>query len=109
MALRDMIVVGLGILLAAGAVFYGLAKLPPGDWRRWLVYGAGAVVVTQFAWYPIVSVWCTYPVTTVDQHVATMAATALLKVTAERVIPLGLRAVEESEESDEREPLQSTG
>lgn len=106
MALRDLLVIGISVLLAAGAVFYGCVRVPPGSLARWLVYGAGAVVVTQFAWYPIVSVWCTYPVTTTDQYVTTAWAAVLLRVVVERVVPLGLRAVGESENNDhDRESL----
>lgn len=106
MALSDTSVITLSVLLAAGAIFYGCVRVPPGSLARWLVFGAGAVVVTQFAWYPIVSVWCTYPVTTTDQYVSTIWATMLLKVVVERVVPLGLHAVAESEDNnDDRESL----
>lgn len=108
MALSDTSVITLSVLLAAGAIFYGCVRVPPGSLARWLVYGAGAVVVTQFAWYPIVSVWCTYPVTTLDQYAATVTATVLLKVTVEGIVPFWLREIG-GEESDDREPLQPTG
>jgi len=96
MALVDAFVVIVGWLLAAGAVVYGCVHIPPGAWLRWLVYGAGAVVLTQFGWLPLLPAFDIH-VGTVDQYAAVGLATVGLKVLMEKALPWLLWSVEVEE------------
>lgn len=101
MALRDIVAILLGIGVAAGAIFYGLAKLPPGDWRRWPLFAGGATMAVAFGWYPIVSIRVSVPLSATEQWAAVGLATVGLKFVAERIVPLFLLGVE-----DDDEPIQ---
>lgn len=88
MAVTELIVITVGMLLAAGAVFYGCITVPPGAWLRWLVFGAVAIIATQFVWWPLVSAvgWAD-GVSVLDQYAAVGIATLEIKFLVERVIP----------------------
>ncbi len=94
MEIVDAFVVVVGWLLAAGAVVYGCIHIPPGAWLRWLVYGAGAVVLTQFGWLPLLPAFG-FRVTVTDQYVALGLATVGLKLLMEKALPWLVRSVEE--------------
>ncbi len=82
----DIFVVVMGWLLAAGALVYGCMHVPPGSWARWLVFVAGAVIVTQFGWLPLLGL-LGLRVEVVDQYVALGLATIGLKLIMEDVLP----------------------
>jgi len=87
MAIADMVVVIVGLPLAAGAVLYGCMTVPPGSGSRWVVYLGGAVVATQFVWLPLADAWADYPLTTADQCMAIPVAAIGLKLVMEKVVP----------------------
>lgn len=85
-AIIDAFVVIVGWLLAAGAVVYGCVHVRPGAGARWLVYGAGALILTQFGWLPLLPLFDIH-VGTVDQYAAVGLATVGLKLLMEKALP----------------------
>ncbi len=97
MEIIDLIISLLGMLLTAGALFYGCVHVRPGAIMRWGIYGAGAVIATQFGWLPLLPS-LGLRADTNDQYVALVVATLLLKIVMEKLVPLGLMEVDDDEE-----------
>jgi hypothetical protein len=95
----DIFVVVVGWLLAAGALVYGCMHVAPGSWARWLVFVAGAVIVTQFGWLPLLGL-LGLRVTVADQYVALALATVGLKLLMEKALPWLVWSVEVDEVSE---------
>lgn len=94
MEMIDFFVTVVGWLLTAGAVVYGCVHVRPGAGARWLVYGAGAVILTQFGWLPLLPAFG-FRVTVADQYVALALATVGLKLLMEKALPWLVWSVEE--------------
>lgn len=92
----DIFVAVMGWALAAGALVYGCVHVAPGSWARWLVFLAGAVIVTQFGWLPLLGLLGLW-VTVADQYVALALATVGLKLLMERALPWLVWSVEVEE------------
>ena len=95
----DIFVAVVGWLLAAGALVYGCMHVAPGSWARWLVFVAGAVIVTQFGWLPLLPMFG-FRVEVVDQYAAVVLATVGLKLLMEKALPWLLWSVEVDEVSE---------
>lgn len=82
----DWIVPIVGILLAAGGLFYGCIKVHPASTVRWLIYAAVAFVSVELVAMPVLPM-LNLAMTITDQTVAIIGMTFGNEVVMERILP----------------------
>lgn len=81
-----LIVAAVGLLLAAGGLFYGCTKVRPQTPLRWLVYAAVGFLLVELVAAPV---WhqLGFTTTDLDEYVALIGMTLGCEVVMERILP----------------------
>lgn len=80
-----IVVIILACLLTAVGAAFGVTVAPVGHPLRWPAYAGCAVVLTQFGWYPLLSL-LDLRVGVTDQYVAVVLATVGIKFIMEWLV-----------------------